>query len=205
MELNANTLIPHQYTFELIEIAGNIIRSHPTITTIADPGTGSGIIALSLAKAFPHLRLFASDISRVALSTAKKNAYNNGVKTVFFYENRLGPGVWLWEYRKHKIDMIVANPPFIGLEEYYSPQFRKQWPESRYEPLTAITTTDPHGLEPFIDIFSNAHLLGTQYILFECNSLHIKRLVRLFEGKSKSLKIFKDSEGNERFIFVTLR
>ena len=73
LELTPHTLVPHPNTFQLIQMAQKIVSQNRDIQTIADPGTGSGVIAISLAKHFPDKRILASDVSKKALKTTKKN------------------------------------------------------------------------------------------------------------------------------------
>ncbi len=205
MNLNKYTLVPHPYTFKLINLATDIIRKNK-VKSVADPGTGSGIIALSLAKTFPKLKVYASDVSKPTLRTAVTNARLNNINNVKFFENPYGSSVWLWEFANHRhVDMIVSNPPFIGIKEYNSQEFNKLWPESKYEPPFAIRTTDYEGLEPYTEIFHNAVILRSKYILFECNTLHIHKLKSLIKIKARLVELYKDQEDNYRFMFIKIK
>ena len=110
-------LIPRPETELLIETAleiasGGAAESSPTI---ADVGTGSGCIAVTLAKNLVHARLFAVDISTQALSIAKKNAAAHGVsnRIDFLQGNLLNPLL-------EPVNMIVSNPPYISRLELQS-------------------------------------------------------------------------------------
>lgn len=93
---------------------------------ILDIGTGSGAIAVSLKKFNKKLKVFASDISPVALFQAKKNAKLNKTKIFFFLGDLLKP-------IKGKFDIIVSNPPYI------SKDFMKELPENvKKEPGIAL-------------------------------------------------------------------
>jgi len=205
LEINKYTLVPHPNTYRLIEIAAQLISTDMKIKSIVDPGTGSGIIAISLAKLFPKHSIFASDVSRATLQTAKRNATLNNINSIKFYENRLGTDVWLKEFNHFPIDLIVANPPFIGIDEYTSPKFLKLWPEAVYEPLYAILAPDPEGISPFVKIFESAFIHKTRYIVFECNSLNISKLKRKFTPRSEYIKVYKDVEENKRFMQIKLK
>lgn len=201
LELTKHTHVPHANTFQLIKIALGLIRQHPAIQSVADPGTGSGVIALSIAKAFPHLSILASDISQKALLVAKKNATINGIKNIQFFQNQT-PDLWLSEFNGNRVDFIVTNPPFIGTDEYDLPEYRQMWPESKHEQTVAIKTNDPDGLSPYISIFHETRFLGTKYILFECNTLKIRELVALFRPLCHKLTVYKDPDGYNRFLFI---
>lgn len=201
IELTKYTHVPHQYTFKLINIALGIIHQHPSIRSVADPGTGSGIIGISIAKALPHLTVLASDISQKALAVAKKNAAINKVKNIQFFRNQT-PELWLSEFNGNRVDFIVTNPPFIGTDEFNLPEFKEMWPESGDEPPVAIKTNDPDGLSPYISIFHETRFLGTKYILFECNTLKMRELIALFKPLSHRLTVYKDHDGYNRFLLI---
>ena len=114
LEVNNSVLIPRPDTEVLVEEALDIIRSgsSPDIN-ILDIGTGSGAIALALAKEIPIARITATDISTAALEMAKKNARNLGLDSLIdFRQGNLFTPV------DNLFDIIVSNPPYISEEEY---------------------------------------------------------------------------------------
>ncbi|MFD2209939.1 peptide chain release factor N(5)-glutamine methyltransferase [Virgibacillus halophilus] len=114
--VNEAVLIPRQETEELIYHAisylKGIVAHHPSCT-IVDVGTGSGIIAITLALELPQTTVFATDISGAALEMAKKNAEQHGADITFLQGNFLEPIA----NQAIKADLIVSNPPYIAWSE----------------------------------------------------------------------------------------
>lgn len=107
--VNINVLIPRPETEQLIDWAlSNVDRKKPT--TIADVGTGSGCIAVTLAKYLPTATIIASDVSQNALLVAKKNARMHRVsKRITFRQGSLLSMLKSTE----KPDLVVANLPYL--------------------------------------------------------------------------------------------
>jgi len=120
-----DVLIPRPETEILLEEA--IKRIDPQGVPVLDVGTGSGILALSLAKKFPELEIVAVDISPAALAVAAKNA--DGVGNIRFIEGDLMENASLPE----RFQMIVANLPYIP-----SGQIDGLMREVRHEPRLAL-------------------------------------------------------------------
>jgi release factor glutamine methyltransferase len=201
---NMFTHIPHPDTLELISIAKEIIETNTEIQTIADVGTGSGFIAIELAKSFTDKSIIASDISGEALEIARENAKKNAV-TVHFLQNT--DHVWLSELKGRTIDMIVSNPPFAGKTEYESAAFKQEYPEINLEPEYAVKTTDPDGLEPYISMIKNASQYGVKVLLFHCNSLSIYHLSDIAHSTfpNSTIKTYRDVSGHKRFLLIHIQ
>lgn len=110
--VNENVLIPRPETEELVH---HIIETSRESTqgqslTIADIGTGSGIIAITLALEIPDSSVLATDISEEALHVARQNANRLGAPIQFFQGNFLQPLV----EQQVQVDIIVSNPPYIA-------------------------------------------------------------------------------------------
>ena len=105
-------LVPRPETEELVESLVSEIRSQKSQIKIIDVGTGSGIIALSLAKQFPEAKVFAIDISQSALALARENALRVGLTDrVEFQEGDL------LETLNERFDLIVANLPYVSMHD----------------------------------------------------------------------------------------
>ena len=105
-------LIPRPETEHSVEAALEIARSDASITKIIDVGTGSGCIALTLAKELPRHQIHASDISEVALAIAQENAARLNLQRIQFRRCDLLSDVAAASY-----DLIVSNPPYVGQDE----------------------------------------------------------------------------------------
>ena len=122
-EVTPDVLIPRPETEHLIEVAierlglesdGGSPRRQEKFR-IADVGTGSGCIAVSLAREFPNARIFAIDISAAALEVARRNAARHGVDArIEFVECNLMDALI---HQLPQFDLIASNPPYIGRHE----------------------------------------------------------------------------------------
>jgi release factor glutamine methyltransferase len=122
--LNQNTLIPRPETELLVEHALSWIDNHPDRRWVADVGTGSGCIAITLAKIQPTLFLIATDISYLALKVARENAFHHKVtnRVKFIQSNLLSPIA-------QDFDLICANLPYIPSELLLSLEVAKNEPK----------------------------------------------------------------------------
>lgn len=110
--VNKDVLIPRQDTEILVEEVINIAEKIPN-PVILDLCTGSGAIAVSLAKYIKNSKIYASDISKNALKVARENAKLNGVlNNIEFIESNLFDKI-----KDLKFDIIVSNPPYIRTDE----------------------------------------------------------------------------------------
>ena len=125
-----DVLIPRPETELLIQVSIDLLASSVARPpTICDVGTGSGCIAVALARELPDAHIWALDASSTALRVAKLNAERQGVaERVRFLESDLFASV----HRK-LFDLIVSNPPYVGSDEMVCLQ-----PEARCEPAYAL-------------------------------------------------------------------
>lgn len=201
--LNKYTLIPHPDTFQLVQLAVEVIEKNSWIKTVADVGTGSGVIAVFLAKKFPTKNFFASDISEETLNMAKKNSVLNKTSNIHFLHNT--DQVWLSEYKNRNIDFIISNPPFVGEKEFNNENFLLTYPEIKLEPASAVVTRgDKYGLSPYLEIIKNSDETNTKLYLFQCNPENIRSLVTGIQKIIKcKINISKDTAGLERFLLIS--
>jgi release factor glutamine methyltransferase len=116
-EVGPGVLIPRPETEHVIEVA--LARLGPRRTQslqIADVGTGSGCIAVALARELPRAEIVATDISAVALDYARRNAERQGVsgQVQFFETNLLDACLDLSGRPRSPFDLIISNPPYVG-------------------------------------------------------------------------------------------
>ncbi|MCP2027579.1 release factor glutamine methyltransferase [Flavobacterium sp. HSC-32F16] len=195
-EVNENVLIPRPETEELVEwiISENKGIEKRGKIKILDIGTGSGCIAVSLAKNLPNAEVYAIDVSKKAIETAKRNAIRNDVEVTFLFQNILEA-----EELKCKYDIIVSNPPYVrNLEKE---EIKNN--VLNYEPHLALFVDDNDALIFYRKIASLAHnnLLENGQLYFEINQYLGKEMVDLL-GKMDFINIDlrKDIYDNDRMI-----
>lgn len=145
LRVSPATLIPRPETECLV---GMVLATVPADIplVIADLGTGSGAIAISLAKERPHWQILATDNDWAALSIAQQNAISLGLNNVtFFY------GDWFQALPIHiKLDVVVSNPPYVCDQDPHL-----DLGDLRFEPRTALAS-GPDGLKDLTIIISQA-------------------------------------------------
>ena len=195
-EVNENVLIPRPETEELVEwiITENAAIDKTKKLKILDIGTGSGCIAISLAKNLPGADVYAIDVSKKAIETAKRNAIRNNVDVTFIFQNILET-----EELKCQFDIIVSNPPYVrNLEKE---EIKKNVLD--YEPHLALFVDDNDALIFYRKIASLAqnNLLENGQLYFEINQYLGKEMIDLL-GKMDFINIDlrKDIYDNDRMI-----
>lgn len=157
LRVTPDTLIPRPETESLVEQA---LAKIPLDARwqIADLGTGSGAIALAIARKRLNCTLFATDISAAALSIARENAAQHHVHNIQFAE-----GPWLAPLADEHFEMIVSNPPYVHPNDPHLQQG-----DLRFEPLSALHST-PDGLTDIRTICETArqHLHPGGWLLLE--------------------------------------
>ncbi len=193
-KVNESVLIPRPETSELVRLIVNS-RQPSAISNIIDIGTGSGCIAISLAKVFPHSQVYAMDISEKALTTAKENAIDNNVNVTFIHDDILS----LRDIIERKFDIIVSNPPYV--RELEKAEMRDN--VLKWEPHNALFVTDDNPLIFYRSIleFAKEYLNENGEIWFEINEFLGKEMTSLCKEFGYSdVKIFKDFRDKERFM-----
>jgi release factor glutamine methyltransferase len=204
-EVNPAVLIPRPETEHVIEVAlerlgglGAKTDSHAAAPLrIADVGTGSGCIAVALARELPHAEILATDISAEALEVAGRNAARHGVSDrIRFMNCDLLSGV---ERSGTQFDLIVSNPPYVARDD--AGQLQRE--VSEHEPDVAL-----FGGRTGVEIYSRlieeaASLLRSGGILVlelgYNSAAHVEGLLRLELGWTR-VKITNDLAGIPRVI-----
>jgi release factor glutamine methyltransferase len=199
-EVNQNVLIPRSETEELVEwiISNNQKIEQSNRLRILDIGTGSGCIAISLAKNIPNAQVFALDVSEKALATAKKNADLNEVNVTFLHQSILET-----EDLEQEFDIIVSNPPYVrNLEKE---EIKKNVLE--YEPHLALFVEDNDALLFYrkIAALAQKNLSVSGQLYFEINQYLGKEMIELLEGMDfKNIELRKDIYENDRMMLGTI-
>lgn len=150
-----DTLIPRPETEKLIEVALDLLPK--TALTVLDVGTGSGIIACTLALACPAWRVVGLDLSERALEIAKVNADRLGVKNIEWLQSD-----WLSAWQTSAVDVIISNPPYLKINDEHLIN------DLSFEPINALVGGET-GLEAYEILIPQAalHLKKGGVLLFE--------------------------------------
>jgi release factor glutamine methyltransferase len=204
-ELTKNVLIPRPETEELVDW---VLKDNLGFTgNLLDIATGSGCIAIALAKHFTKATIRAIDISEKALDVAKKNATNNAVNIDFKKMDILKTGK---EKEMHcastedkaYYDIIISNPPYICEQE-------KEYMHNNvlnYEPHLALFVPDDDPLLFYkeIALFASKNLVSGGKLFFEINQRFGKEVVNLLENAGfAGICLRKDISGKDRMIKAT--
>ncbi len=193
-EVNENVLIPRPETEELVEwiINENKKEDKPKKIRVLDIGTGSGCIAVSLAKNLPNAEVFGIDVSKKAIATAKRNEIYNNVDVTFLFQDILDTDLLACNF-----DIIVSNPPYIrNLEKE---EIRKNVLD--YEPHLALFVDDNDALIFYrkIAALAKGSLFENGKLYFEINLG--KDMTDLLEKMNfKNFELRKDIYSNDRMI-----
>ncbi len=200
-EVNESVLIPRPETEELVEwiLESQKAKAKRQKPKILDIGTGSGCIAISLAKNISNATVFAIDISEKALATAKKNAEINGVNVTFLEKNILET-----EDLEQQFDIIVSNPPYV--RELEKQEIKKNVLDN--EPHLALFVEDNDALIFYRKIaeLAQKNLVENGQLFFEINQYLGTETVDLLEKMNfKNIELRKDIYGNDRMIKAEIR
>lgn len=191
-----DVLVPRPETEVLVERTLRLVKEQPDLRRILDLGTGSGCIAITLAKHLPDATIVASDLSPAALAVARQNAAKHELAArVRFVEGDLFdfPGA-----ADDPFDIIVANPPYIGREEAADlPATVRD-----FEPEMALFA-DNGGLAVFERLAAEApaHLSPQGHLLVEVAWNQAAAVRELFNDNDwPAVSTYRDALGHERVV-----
>lgn len=163
---------------------------------IWDIGTGSGCIAIALAKQFPHAEVIAFDVSEEALQIAKENAESNGAKVTFVHDDVLNPTS---DYFNQPVDLVVSNPPYVCDSERAAMEANVlDW-----EPEKALFVPDDDPLRFYRQILALAknQLNPFGQVWFEINEQMGEEMLSLcHEMGFSNAEVLEDFAGKPRFV-----
>jgi len=192
--VNKNVLIPRPETEELVRWVLDDFSTVKSDLKILDIGTGSGCIAVSLAKNLPKAKVYAIDVSEEALVVAKETAKLNGVEIYFINADILEVNDL-----DDKFDIIISNPPYVRMLE-------KQEMKNNVldnEPELALFVADDNPLIFYKKIIELAakNLIDKGVLYFEINQYLGKETQSLLEATNFSeIELRKDFFGNDRML-----
>jgi release factor glutamine methyltransferase len=205
-EVNENVLIPRPETEELVEwiIQSQKIEDRREGIKILDIGTGSGCIAIALAKNLEKASVFAIDVSEKALATAQKNKQNNNVEVNFakvdiLEINDLEQLPTSVSQFPAKFDIIVSNPPYV--RELEKHEIKKNVLD--FEPHVALFVEDTNALIFYQKIaqLAQKNLSKNGQLFFEINQYLGKEMIELLEKMNfKNIELRQDIYGNDRML-----
>ena len=192
--VDENVLIPRPETEELLELAISKIKnlkSKIQNLKLLDVGTGSGIIPITLKKHFPDAEISAIDISEKALEIAQKNADFHQTEIKFLKADYLNTDL------TEKYDVIISNPPYIGIDENTEIEDSVKG----FEPNIALFSPTSDALIFYRKIAKDCenHLNENGLFFLEINQKLGNETLELFKNFSES-ELVKDLSGNDRFV-----
>ena len=191
--VDESVLIPRPETEELVQLTASELPLGKPLR-IWDVGTGSGCIAIALAKRFPQATVTAFDISEKALATAHKNAVLNKVDVDFVCDDVLNPRSEVWN---QPVDLVVSNPPYIRESEKSSMERNVV----DHEPPEALFVPDDDPLLFYrqILLLAKPRLTPGGAIWFEINEMLGEEMFQLGQEMGFDGKVLEDYHGRARF------
>ncbi len=195
-KVNGDVMIPRFETEELVDYTLEYLEKYfpnHTHINVLDIGTGSGCLAITLAKENSRVIATGTEISDSALFTAKRNRDKLDADVTFHEGNLIEP------VKDQTFDVIISNPPYIPNNEKLEAVVKD------YEPSIAL-----YGGKDGLDFYRKMipaikPLLNKEFLIaFEHASHHNKALKKLFKQEFKNIQIFhkKDMQGKDRMTFV---
>ncbi|PUB34588.1 release factor glutamine methyltransferase [Elizabethkingia sp. YR214] len=190
--VNENVLIPRPETEELIKV---ILDKLPTDKKlkILDIGTGSGCIAITVAKHLKQANVYALDYSEKALEIAKKNATLHNINIHFIQQDYLNTDI------SEVFDVIISNPPYIGAEEEVDIENSVK----DFEPMMALFAPQNDVLAFYRKIANDTEnkLTDNGYVFLEINQKLGPETLELYKNKLSEVYLLKDISDNDRMIW----
>ncbi|WP_461598264.1 peptide chain release factor N(5)-glutamine methyltransferase [Winogradskyella sp.] len=210
-KVNENVLIPRPETEELVDW---IIKCHAErsrgvkkATTILDIGTGSGCIAITLAKHLPEAKVFAVDISESALKIAQENAEANNVNIQFVKGDALNLvdkdfcsiGKDISQRQEGLFDIIVSNPPYVRKLE--KQEMKLNVLDNEPHLALFVENENPLVFYKAISDFAVNNLRESGALYFEINQYLGNEMKDLLTHKGfENVELRKDLSGNDRMV-----
>ena len=198
-EVSSDVLIPRPETEDLVRlIMHDFADREGRPVSVVDIGTGSGCLAVTLARFLPQADVLAWDISEIALDMARRNAQNLHADVTFGMQDILAvsPGF------QQRFDCIVSNPPYVTRSE----AARMERNVLDYEPDMAlfVADADPLIFYKAVADFARAHLADGGACYVEINERFGDDTRAVFAGRGfRNIHVYKDIHGKDRSVRAT--
>lgn len=192
-KVGPGVLIPRPETEELVDWIVDDFKSRSDLNVL-DIGTGSGCIAVSLARALDFPQVVGIDVSAEALEYAKANAQTHKVKVVWIEAD-----MYEWTPDAESLDIIVGNPPYIAPEEAAEMEVRVK----DFEPHRALFVDADDPIRPYrrIEEIAERRLGPGGCVYLELNPRFAEEIASYYRGKGwGGVEIRVDSYGKKRFL-----
>ena len=202
-EVNPDVLIPRPETEHLVVEAIDQAKEIRKTTgqgelSVADIGTGSGVIAVTIANHVPNCNVLAMDVSLAALEVAKRNAVRNNVAgRIEFIEGNLLEGV----ADDQQFDLILSNPPYVSQNEFDNLDASVR----EYEPKLALVGGQ-EGFELIRELLNQAKSKLTSHgsLIIEFSPMLAERQCEFVDSNWKCVKVVKDLAQHSRALVLRL-
>lgn len=196
LHVDESVLIPRPETEGLVNHALKGFP-HDRPLRVWDVGTGSGCVAIAVAKRLPQAKVLAFDIDEHALNTARHNAALNQVDVELVRDDVLAPTSEQW---RHPVDLVISNPPYVREQE-------RSTMESTvldFEPHIALFVPDDDPLRFYRQILhlSMPQLSHDGAVWFEINEAMGKEMLQLCQSMNLKGTLYVDFAGKTRFCCV---
>ena len=200
INVNPSVLIPRPETEELVATVIEENKNKQSLNII-DIGTGSGCIAIALARHLPQAQLFATDLKKEALNTARLNAKINNVKVKFQLHDIIATYSPVFDGQTPGYDIIVSNPPYV------LPSQKTQMSRTvlDYEPEEAlfVPENEPLIFYEAICYFASHNLRSGGKVYCEINEDMASEMIKMFERRAiENYSIYHDLNGKKRIVRV---
>jgi release factor glutamine methyltransferase len=190
--ITSDVLIPRPDTELLIELSLELIPKNQAVKLI-DLGTGSGIIAVTLAAERPNAQVIAVDASLAALNVAKLNAQQHQLTNIEFYQSD-----WFTNVPEEQFDLVISNPPYIDSDDEHLQQG-----DVRFEPKSALIS-DNKGLSDIEIIADKArgYLKPQGHLLIEHGYNQAAQVQAIFNALTyDKVQSYRDLSGQPRVTY----
>lgn len=196
LHVDESVLIPRPETEELVAHALKDFLHDPPLR-VWDVGTGSGCVAIAVAKRLPQAKVLAFDIDEHALNTARHNAALNQVDVELVRDDVLAPTSEQWH---HPVDLVISNPPYVREQE----RSTMEPTVLDFEPHIALFVPDDDPLRFYRQILhlSMPQLTHDGAVWFEINEAMGEEMLQLCQSMNLKGTLYVDFAGKTRFCCV---